>query len=325
MEVQTPLLSPAVIPEPTIDSFRTRYEGAGGPAELFLLPSPELWMKELIADTGASLYQITPAFRNRDAAGAWHNPEFTMLEWYTVGADYFDAASRTEELLQSLAENTELMLQMPSELGDAFRAPIRRISVRKAFSDFAGVDLGDCTDATPLLAALGLRSPERQTPSVQNGEDWEALFHRVLIERVEPALAKLPAVMLFDYPDRIRTTAALRGGGPYCRRWELYLTGVEIANCYTEETSHRRLSQLFTESKQSEPGPTTAAKFGPPEARWFLEKVADRLPPCAGVALGLDRLLAVMLGRESIEGVIFSPLRDILNRYRQTNNEEPKE
>ncbi len=104
LEVETPLLAPALIPEPALEVFRTEWIDPRCLAarELFLVPSPELWMKRLLARGSGSLFQICKSFRNFEALGRYHNPEFTMLEWYTVDADYMDSADLTDELLAYL-------------------------------------------------------------------------------------------------------------------------------------------------------------------------------------------------------------------------------
>ena len=105
LEVDTPLLAPALIPEPALEVFRTEWidPRSLSARELFLIPSPELWMKRLLARGSGNLFQICKAFRNFEALGRYHNPEFTMLEWYTVGAGYLDSADLTDELLGCLA------------------------------------------------------------------------------------------------------------------------------------------------------------------------------------------------------------------------------
>ena len=105
LEVETPLLAPALIPEPALEVFRTEWidPRSLSARDLFLIPSPELWMKRLLARGSGSLFQICKSFRNCEALGRYHNPEFTMLEWYTVDADYRDSADLTDELLGFLS------------------------------------------------------------------------------------------------------------------------------------------------------------------------------------------------------------------------------
>ncbi|MFP4180860.1 MAG: amino acid--tRNA ligase-related protein, partial [Spirochaetaceae bacterium] len=105
LEVETPILSPGVIPEAPIELFETAYfDGRGGERPLFMLPSPELYMKKLLAEGSGDIFQLVRSFRNGEELGPMHNPEFTMLEWYTTGADYHDSIATAEELFLSLAE-----------------------------------------------------------------------------------------------------------------------------------------------------------------------------------------------------------------------------
>lgn len=280
-EVDTPLLAPHLIPEPAIEVFPVRSRGRGGAPEqeLYLVPSPELWMKRLLASGAGSIFQICHCFRNVEESSRHHAPEFTMLEWYTTDHTYLESAAVTESLLRRVGIHT----------------PVARRSMAELFAVHAGLDLDSLQEEEALRSATsGLGIPVSPT------SDWEECFNKVFLTTVEPRLADLGAVIVLDYPAAVPTLARRKPGTPYAERWELYLDGVEIANCYTEETDPGTLEALAAR----EAARKAAAAFPhPPDLG--IARIA--LPPCSGVALGLDRLLMRILGLDSLDQVIFFP------------------
>jgi lysyl-tRNA synthetase class 2 len=143
LEVDTALLCPTLIPEGSLEVFRTCYHSAHGTGrDAFLSPSPELWMKRLIAEGSGSIFQICKSFRNSEPAGPLHNPEFTMLEWYTLAADYLESMDTLEELYAHLFEksNRDPVLTLGDQRVDCSR-PFLRLSMAEAFQEHLRVDL----------------------------------------------------------------------------------------------------------------------------------------------------------------------------------------
>jgi elongation factor P--(R)-beta-lysine ligase len=280
-EVDTPLLAPHLIPEPAIEVFPVRSRGRSGAPEreLYLVPSPELWMKRLLASGSGSIYQICHCFRNVEESGKHHAPEFTMLEWYTTDHTYLDSAALTQGLLRRVGIDT----------------PVAHRSMAELFALHAGLDLASLEREEDLRSAAGdlgiAVSPE---------SDWEECFNKVFLTLVEPRLAEMGAVIVLDYPWALPTLARRKPGTPWAERWELYIDGVEIANCYTEETDPRTLEALAARESARKVG---AAFPHPPDPD--IARIA--LPACSGVALGLDRLLMRILGLDSLDQVIFFP------------------
>lgn len=287
LEVETPLLAPALIPEPALEVFRTEWIDPRSlrSRDLFLIPSPELWMKRLLARGSGSIFQICKCFRNCEALGRYHNPEFTMLEWYTVDADYGDSADLTDELLGRL----QAALGGPP----AAAPPCLRLPMNQAFRDLAGIDLERLQGREELLeAARGCG----ETPA--DDETWEQLFNRLLVSRVEPRLPRGRPLLLTDWPSGVPTLARTRG--PIAERWELYIEGVEVANCFTEETEGARLKALFEDEVRRK----AACRVQHPPDTDLLEIFDGRFPPCSGVALGMDRLFMVYSALNQLDGVI---------------------
>ena len=298
LEVDTPVLAPDLIPEAHIEVFATELidpykERSSAPAKRFLVPSPEIWMKRLLARGYGDIYYLGKVFRNAESSSRIHHPEFTMLEWYTVGANASDQADRCEQLLDMLCRT------LPEADGTArVGRPAARMTVAESFARYAGtpVTFGDGRSLRETAKRLGLR--------VGPHESEEDLFQRIFLTFVEPNLPADRPVILRDYPALVPTLAKTlddTGAGKTGERWELYLDGMEIANCYTEERDRQRLEEFLvreTERKRE-------ARVAHPSAESLLEFA--EAPECSGVALGVDRLVMALLGLRDIQGVIFFP------------------
>lgn len=263
VEVETPCLVPATVPETHIDLL----EVSGG---LLLAASPEPHMKRLLAGGCERIYQITRAFRAGER-GTWHSPEFTILEWYRARAGYLDLMEETEALLAVLH----------AEAGRA-APPVRRMTVDEAFARWAGWRPSGAWD--------------------------EERFTRELIERVEPALAGLGCVFLHDYPAPAASLARLSPSNPaVCERFELYVDGIEIANAFSELTdpAEQRRRLVDANERRASAGRPAYAIDEP-----FIEALEAGLPPCAGIAVGVDRLVAVLLGLDGIDEAVAFPWPD---------------
>ncbi len=298
LEVDTALLCPTLIPEGSLEVFRTCYHSAGGTdRDAFLIPSPELWMKRLVAEGSGSIFQICKSFRNSEPAGPLHSPEFTMLEWYTLQADYLQSMDTLEELFAHLFEKLgrDPVLAFGDHRVDC-SLPFLRLSMAEAFQEHLRVDLRQLTNFEALGDAA--RSSGLTVTPQDRRED---LFHKLFLTSVEPNLPHSRPVILYDYPALIPTLARNKPGTPWAERWELYLAGVEVANCYSEETDPERIEIFFTEQEKKK---RQGLEFHPSD--WELVRIIRQqgLPKCSGVALGLERLLLFFLNQDSIGGVL---------------------
>lgn len=314
LETDAPALCAEPIPETCLELFRADYlvpwrEGPESIRPLFLLPSPEAYLKRLLADHGVSLFQISKCYRNVESVGRIHSPEFTMLEYYTVGANYLDSIALTEEYLLHLRAALWPSGGAPAWL----EPPFARVSVDEAFERHAGFRLSACPESADLArraAALGLGDEETLARWA-----WDDLYELILVHSVEPPLAAGDPVFLTDYPARVpclaaeRVSEALAPDGRAVEwrtkeRWELYARGVELANCYTEERDPGRVAR-YLESERAEKDRT--ARVPHPVPKDFPE-VCARMPPSSGVAMGLDRLVMALAGRSAIDAVLPFPL-----------------
>jgi lysyl-tRNA synthetase class 2 len=299
LELDTPLLSPDLIPESCLEVFETkRITPCGGvapeygAAPYWLIPSPEIWMKKIIARHRVNVYQVCKCFRNGESAGFLHSPEFTMLEYYTMNADYMDSLALTEELFSNLAGGGSSPLCLP----------FKRVTVAEAFSRFAGFDLFAAVEAPK-----GLENEARRLGlNPAQGQSVAALYDLIFIHAVEPHLKQNLVVALLDYPAFVPTLAKKSADGKTVERWELYFKGIELANCYSEETDPRRVHDFF-ESEAGAKERQAAVKHTVDLDYWkIFEKPG--FPACSGVALGLDRLIMAICGRSSIDSVLPFPM-----------------
>jgi lysyl-tRNA synthetase class 2 len=294
LEIDTPLLAPFLIPEPSLEVFETRYIDTGGRnTPFFLVPSPELWMKRILAAGSPNLFQICKSFRNVESMERLHNPEFTMLEWYTLGHSYIESIDVLEDLIAFLCDEIPAVKTLSP--------PFQRIAMREAFQQILGLDLDGLMERDRLVEAaesLGLRH--------QTDDTWEELFNRIFLSQIEPALPRSEPFILYDYPSKIPTLAKNRG--PYAERWELYIDGIEIANCFSEETSAANLERLFEKEAERKRQCVVRHRIDYELIRSF----EGGFPKCSGVALGMDRLLMVLLSEKSLDRVISFPFSELV-------------
>jgi lysyl-tRNA synthetase class 2 len=304
LEVDTPVLAPDLIPETCLEVFRTEYLTPGGkPARPYwLVPSPEIWMKKLIAKHGKSVYQICKCFRNGESTGFLHSPEFTMLEYYTVGFDYLDSLKLTEELFAALQRALPF-----GDSGCGQDGGFLWISVEAAFRKFAGIDLFGAVEAGRLgeeARRLGLEIP--------GGLDTKTIYDLIFVHAVEPRLPKDTITALLDYPAFVPCLARQSPDGKTVERWEIYGRGVELANCYSEETCPETVRRYFEgEGEAKEKAALVPHRIDGDYWKLFAAGPGRRpFPKCSGVAMGLDRLIMVLSGRSSIDSVLPFPMEE---------------
>ncbi len=273
VEVETPLL----VPSPGLDVHLDAYEVVTDATSRFLITSPEYQMKRLLADGFQRIFQVCKCFR-RGEFGSRHNPEFTMLEWYRTHAGIEEMIHDTEELVASLTGGSICINGHTISTAP----PFARISVRDAFTNFAGVD-----EATMLAWA-------------KHDEDT---FFRTLVDKIEPGLAALPhAVVVHSYPTE---QASLARKNPtdarYAERFEVYAAGVELCNGFGELTDPVEQRARF--EKDQHLRRERGLPVYPIDER-FVAAMDRGIPPSGGNALGLDRIIALACGTTEIRNVM---------------------
>ncbi len=289
LEVETPVLSAAGNTDPNIQSFSTGFSGHvdAGARERWLRTSPEFPLKRLLAAGIGDCYEMGRVFRNGEAGGR-HNPEFTMLEWYRVGWDH-------RRLMQ---ETVELVMQAMAMVER--RCEVVIASYRQLFLDELGVD--------PLHASIDeLRAPLAEfgiDPSGLERDDWLDLL---ITHRLQPAFPRDRITVIHDYPASQCALARIRPGEPpLAERFELYLGPFELANGYHElnDASEQRLRFQRDNAVRHARGTREM-----PVDEALLAVLGD-LPDCAGVALGIERLLMCLAGTDAIADVLAFPFRE---------------
>lgn len=291
IELDTPLLLPDLIPESCLEVFQTERLFPHGSRQrsrpLWLIPSPEISMKKIIAQHRVNVYQICKCFRNGESTGHLHNSEFTMLEYYTMNADYMDSLALTEELFEQLAKEADTPSLSP---------PFERITVAQAFEKYAGFDLFTAVEEKGALEKEAHRLGIEPMPCMETAQLYDLIF----IHSVEPHLKTDKPVALLDYPAFVPCLAKKSPNGKTVERWELYYNGIELANCFSEETDPQTVRDFFI-SEAAEKGKTSLVKHDVDHDFWEIFK---DFPKCSGVAMGLDRLIMALTGVSAIDGVL---------------------
>lgn len=284
LEVETPIMSAAGNTEPNIQGFQTRFTGhvdAGSPVR-WLRTSPEYPLKRLLAAGVGDCYELGRVFRNGEAGGR-HNPEFTMLEWYRLGWDHHQLIDETISLVQA---SLQLVGREP--------ASVRIVSYRQLFIDGIGLDPFDASEAE-LRAGLGDVGIQ---PDGLNRDDWLDLL---MSHRIQSLFAANAITVIHDWPASQAALAKIRPGEPpLAERFELYLGPVELANGYHELNDAIEQRQRFARDLAIRHG--RGAEL-PPLDEHFLAAL-PQLPACAGVAVGVDRLLMALTGTSRIADVL---------------------
>ena len=278
LEVQTPLLTRAPAPESSIDAFPV--SRSGDTSDLYLVPSPELHLKRLLAEGFEKIFQLGPVFR-RGERGTHHVPEFTLVEWYRTGADYHKLMSDCEAMLRQAAsaagwDHDEIRYQGRTI---SLAPPFPRITVNDAFQMFAGWHPGPEPD------------PDR--------------FDKDMVEKVEPALPQDRACFLMDFPASCASMAKLKPSDrSVSERVELYAGELELANGFSELTDPVEQAERFRREQSRRRG------LGLPIYPWpgsFMNAL-EKCPESAGMAMGIDRLVMLLTDAAAIDQVLtFTP------------------
>jgi lysyl-tRNA synthetase class 2 len=294
VEVETPVLQPlygGAMARP----FTTHHNALD--RDLYLRIATELYLKRLIVGGLERVYELGKDFRNEGVSHK-HNPEFTMVEWYEAYADYEGAMARTEAIVGAAAA----AIGYAGELD--LSAPWPRVGFVAAIREATGVDLAEHRSAESLAAQIRERGLEVKTSGV-----WFEMADDLLSKYVEPALSRPTFVV--DYPKEISPLARESPDDPeVVERFEAFAGGMEIANGFSELVDPDEQRRRF-EAQQRVEGAETAEGEAMPYDEAYVQALEQGLPPTAGVGLGIDRLVMVLTGRESIrEVVLFPAMRD---------------
>ncbi len=284
VEVETPILSKFTVTDIHLLSFETQFipPVIATNTKLYMITSPKYHMKRLLAANSGPIYQIIKAFRNKER-GRYHNPEFTMLEWYRPHYDMYLLIDEVDDFLQQILDCQ----------------PTERISYQQAFQRYLNID--------PI--ALELEKKQLYDAAVQLGlnntekeENKDVLLQFLFTMGVEPNLGKYKPTVIYHLPASQAALAKIsKEDHRVAERFEVYFKGIELANGFRELTDAEEQRKRFEHDNQ------IRKKMGLPEQpidERYLAALDKIIPDCSGVALGIDRLVMCILNAEKISDVI---------------------
>ncbi|KXF82233.1 elongation factor P--(R)-beta-lysine ligase [Enterovibrio coralii] len=287
LEVDTPAMSQATVTDIHLHTFNTTFVGPGFAAgiPLYMMTSPEFHMKRLLAAGSGAIYQINKAFRNEEA-GRHHNPEFTMLEWYRPGFDH-----------HALMDEMDALLQMVLKVGAS-----ERMTYQDAFIKVLGVCPLEGTMEELKAAAAPLGLSDIADPE----EDRDTLLQLLFSVGVEAKIGRDVPAFVYNFPASQAALARVcEDDARVAARFEVYFKGIELANGFYElDNADEQLARFEEDNRKRE-------KMGlqpQPIDLHLIDAIRHGLPDCAGVALGIDRLIMLALGKTHIDEVIAFPV-----------------
>lgn len=321
IELDTPSLSPALIPDTATEVFKTFYDDPWTDEEktVFTVPSHEYFLKKAVAVLKTPVFQLSKCFRNSIPSGRLNSPELTLLEFYTPGTSYIESAELTEALLSALSDSSPTDDSTDkTSFTPLPRPPFKRMTMDEAFKTYAGFLLSECTDESALAAKVR----ELGIPEFPDNpfDEWpmDELFELVLSQCVEPALPENEGIFLFDQPSFVpslakQKAACATGTGSrlskhdicWKEQWALYVNGTKIAVSRSEETDAGKV-KAYLKSEGRLKNATARIKPVIDQDFW---KTVENMPECSSVELNADRLIMLLAGEKSIENVIPFPFR----------------
>ena len=308
LEVDTPLLVENPGTEPYLDVFKTTLHSPDHSSKAgYLTTSPELHMKKLLAAGLGNMFQICKSFRNQEGLSDTHNPEFTILEWYRIQADYTDIMQDFEQLL--LAISRQLSPESPEILtyqGVSYNlaAPWERISIAGAFERYVGIDTETLLSESELIAVAAKKGYQ-----VDDTTTWEQAFHQLLLNEIEPHLGKTGPTILYDYPASQAALSKRKTDDPrFAERFEVFMAGVELGNAFSELTDWQE-QQTRMQADLAE-----RARLGKELYdldTQFIAALKQGMPETGGIAVGVDRLVMLFADAPSIKDTLALPVEDV--------------
>ncbi len=319
-EVEVPLLLPTPSTEPFLEVFKTELvDDQGHKWDGFLPSSPEFALKKLLAAGSGSIFTITKSFRNGEGRSSRHNPEFTILEWYRTPGDYMEVAKDFEGMMIKINQTigklrtpenqqiraSEILMYQGKEYD--LSSPWERVSVAQAFEKYAGIDIETMLDKERLLLA-----GKKKGYQVDASTTWEEIWNQIIANEIEPKLGQKGPTILYDYPVSQAALSKKKVSDPrFAERFEVFMAGIELGNCFSELTDwreqERRCLSDLAERK-------ALGKTEYPMDRDFIEALKLGMPETGGIAVGVDRLVALFADVSDIADTIFFPAGEMFDR-----------
>lgn len=306
-EVDTPMLIRHPAAESYLEVFETTLLTRHRKKEpLYLSTSPELAIKKLLVAGLGNCYALTKSFRNMETDSKTHHPEFTILEWYRTDATYVDIMEDCENLLLSIlsnvqASNTSVICYQGATI--TLAKPWPRISVGEAFQRWAHISLEDFFDMD-----CAKKTARAKGYAVGPNTTWEELYHQIFLNEVEPHLGADRPTILYDFPSRMAALSKKKPNNPrFSERFEFYIGGLELGDCYSELTDWKEQEKRFQQEMEE------IRRLGKTSYTYdqdFILALQQGLPPCAGIAVGVERLAMLFADTSDIRDVTLFALSD---------------
>ncbi len=248
--------------------------------DYFLQTSPEFAMKELLSEGFEKIYNISYCFRDEPESST-HRPQFLMLEWYRANADY--------NLIKE--DCRELVLELPNS---PFKA-LEQVTVSELFLEFCNFDILEFLNKDDLYQKL---TADFKELSVTKELPWEDLFFMLFLNKIEVEFKNFPALIVDEYPAPLSALSTIKESDPrVCQRFELYLNGLEVANCFNELINLEEQKERFEKDSQKK---NALYGYELPKPTQFYNSLTKGLPPSAGIAMGVERLLMAIHDRDDL-------------------------
>lgn len=295
LKVDLPVLSPALIPESYLEVFETEFRYFDKKEKLYLTPSPELFLKRLLIAGVGDCYYLGKTFRNSEPNSSKHTPEFSMLELYKVGAGYMDIADIVLQLLQFISIKLYNKPELNFRNYKVSLEKWEKMTVAEAFQKYAGVTEDELFDHNKFLQKAKLKN------YVIDNFSYEDVWSQIYTQEIEPHLGKNGyPTLLYEYPKEFASLAKHNSDGKTARRFEFYIAGLELGNCYEELTDWQEQERRF---KNDELLRKQNGKIQHPVDWGFIDALKKGLPTCAGIAIGVERLGMIFADVDSIDKI----------------------
>jgi len=296
VEVDTPNLVKLPGQEPYLSPMKIDiHDEKGKEFAGYLHTSPEYTMKKMLATGWKNIFSIGKCYRDYESFGGTHNPEFTMIEWYRAGKDMFSLMEDVQNLFGFVGEK----LKKFEILDLRFKNNWMRIFMKELWKKFVDVNLDDYLTNEKMFELC-----VEKGYNAKEDESYEDLFYRIFLNEIEPKLNEMGNVIVYNYPAQMAALSKLSETDPhYAERFEVYINGLELANAFSELTdSEEQLKRLKEEHELRK-------KLGKDVYEIDMEfiEALKTMPPSAGIALGVDRLVQVFGGCQNINNVITLP------------------
>lgn len=296
LKLDLPVLSPSLIPESYLEVFETEFKFLNKKQKLYLTPSPELFIKRLIAYGIGDCYFLGKAFRNSEPKSNLHFSEFNILEFYKIYQDYNFLKKVIQKLL--LFINLELSNSPILKYGKYsldFSKPWEEISIQEAFLKFAHIDKKELFNHKLFLAKA------KEKGYKIDSFNYVDLFSQIYTQEIEPNLGiQGRPTIIYDYPVDLAALAKLNNDGQTSQRFEFYIVGLELGDCYTELTDPLEQQTRFEKEEENR---KKIGLINYPSDWGFIKALEQGLPNCSGIAIGFDRLAMIFCNVDSISSL----------------------